>query len=194
MRPTIVRSDAPNSLLQDIEAIGGLAVCSIMEILQMTNVPFGWDVDRDIMTGVPEDRVEPQESDGLDAILQRFGILGGYCVPVSHPNGGRFAVIYVGIRPESDKEYPDIVYQTIRAFSAFSNDMQRLEPFSVLGALEMLCLEFAGENPDIAWIGGQLGLSGHTIRLALASATRKLNARSFTEASVKLARHRPVHP
>lgn len=190
IRPVIVRSDAPEVLLQAIDEIGGLGNCSVMEVLQLATVPFGWDVDHDLLTGKPHDFVDDMPNKALDAVLRRFGVVGGYCIPVCHPNGDRHAVIYVGTRHETGREYPNLVFQTIKAFDAHAHELHMSAPFRRLGALEARCLELAAENPDRGWISQKIGLSPHAVRVALDSATRKLNARSSHEASALLARHR----
>ncbi|MCB1440863.1 MAG: hypothetical protein KDJ63_13910 [Nitratireductor sp.] len=183
--PLIRFHNLGEELGQRVAAVEDLTNCSVFLMLSETNVPFPFTTGLDCRTN---DAPDPSLLDNqLDALLNSFGIRGGYCVPVCAPNSTRSVVMYFGPREKPHTRYPSLVLDTIESFDAIwhMRTSGNTENSYGLRPRELDCLKGLSEGKSASEIGSALSLSSHTINVYLMSCVTKTSAKSVHEALFK---------
>lgn len=168
-----------------ISSVPDLTNCSVFLMLSETNAPFPFTTGYDCRDNTPSD---PGLLDNqLDTLLNMFGIQGGYCVPVSAPDGTRNVVMYFGPREEFYSRYPNLVLDTIESFDAIWHERrERLKRvYPALTTREIECLRGFRYGKKLNEIGEEIGLSEHSVKAYCMSAMTKLAAVRLIDAVTK---------
>lgn len=178
----------PEGLAAQIDRISDLTQCSVFLMLGETNSPFPFTTGLDCRTN---EKPDPALLDNqLDALLNTFGLRGGYCVPVCDPEARRSVVMYFGVRAEIHSRYPGLVIDTIETYdmvwhkAAAAGKTVR----AGLSALELTCLTGLARGLTVREIAVDMALSEQTIAALARSLTGKLDAGSLHEAIHKASR------
>ncbi|MCB2051886.1 MAG: helix-turn-helix transcriptional regulator [Novosphingobium sp.] len=183
--PRIRFHNLDEELGQRVAAVEDLTNCSVFLMLGETHVPFPFTTGLDCRTNEAPD---PSLLDNqLDALLNNFGIRGGYCVPVCAPNSTRSVVMYFGPREEPHTRYPSLVLDTIESFDAIWHIRASGNTKNDYGLRprELDCLRGLSEGKSTVEIGAACSLSAHTINAYLSSCVVKTFAKSVHEALFK---------
>lgn len=171
-----------DGLAAQIGSISDLTQCSVFLMLGETNIPFPFTTGLDCRTNEPPD---PALLDNqLDALLNMYGLKGGYCVPVCDPEARRSVVMYFGVREEPYSRYPGLVIDTIETFDAIWHNQAAgvHAQLKGLSKLELACIAGLVKGQSQGELAQELSLSETTVSALTRSLTRKLNAGSLHEA------------
>jgi len=130
---------------------------------------------------------------GPDRLMARHGQVDGLVVPVRLPDGGRGAVVFLGIT--SPGAEPDAVALVILGLAAAAQ-LAHLAPETGKGPLltarerEVLQWTAAGKTADAS--ASILGISVRTVEYHLLNAARKLNTANRTQTVVEALRSRQI--
>lgn len=172
-------------LAAQIGMVDDLTNCSVFLMLGETNIPFPFTMGLDCRTN---ERPDPRLLDNqLDALLNMYGLKGGYCVPVCAPNARRSVVMYFGIRQEHYSRYPTLVLDTIEAYDAIwrSSRTRSFREGMTLSAVELKCLEYLAQGMNKTEIGGALSLSEPAVSIYIKSINKKMAVKNAQEAVLK---------
>jgi DNA-binding CsgD family transcriptional regulator len=177
----------PNTLgdevLGRIALAGELSRCSVFLMLAETSLPFSFTTGLDCRTNAPSD---PSLSDNaLDAVLNDYGMHGGYCVPVASPDAHRSVVMYFSRRFERfDARYPELVLETMEYFESHWYQIRTAEQPNEfkLSAQESVCLQKLGDGHSLGDIGADLRVSDHAVAIYINSAMKKLKTATVAQA------------
>lgn len=180
--PEVLSNNVNAEMLGHMLASGKLGECSLFSMLSVTNVPFGWQIGFDPVTGLSTSGSEIDEL--FDQLLEAYGILGGYCVPVHSAWSRRSVVVYLTERREGMRRYPNLVLDTLEHFELVygAQPSDNDSNCQVLSDLELSCLRWRAEGKSIEDISVLLGMSEHTSKLVLSAAVDKLEAKSTEQA------------
>lgn len=188
LQPTISLTSVNDEFLQTIADAGPLGACSLFDVLNITNIPFGWQVGRHPITGEP---TKPGSIDHtFDLLLKEAGIGGGYCVPVHSPGQKRSVVIYLHEFSQELLRYPDLVFETIEYFQlAFCRDTSGKSPIYVeLSFVELVCLEALAKGKSREQVATSLELDEVTVAGYVSSACNKMGCDDYS-AAISMAKY-----
>ena len=185
IHPQVMDENLNPDLMDMINASGDLGACTLFDRLEETNVPFGWQIGYNALTG------ELSAAGSLDAqfdsLLEAFEIRGGYCVPVYSVTAQRYVVIYFTHRREGMRRYAELVLETIELFDELVADGEITleEPRCALNRCELDCLAWSAQGKSVPEVAQLLSLSEHSIRLYFKAVVTKLNTNTVAEAVYK---------
>lgn len=185
IQPQIVLENLNPDLMEIITAEGDLGACTLFDLLGVSNVPFGWQIGFDPLTGKLSEVGSVDEQ--FDQLLETFTIRGGYCVPLHSANSHRCVVIYFTHRREGEQRYPELALETVELFDELLRSKQLIlsEAQFGLSHLELKCLRWSADGKSISEIAYNLSLSEHAIGLFFMAAKAKLNTKTLAEAVFK---------
>ncbi len=187
--PQIGLNNLPDELMEQIHNSGELGNCSLFDVLDITNSPFGWQIGQSPLTG--ESTIGSPIDDMFDALLNAFNIRGGYCIPVHSSRSKRGVVIYFGPEMQGDARYPQLSLATVEYFQwcfGQSSAQQSVSDIG-LGTTEKTCLASLAEGGTDADLARHLELSEFSVAAFIGSAMKKLGAKTRCQAvAIALAR------
>ncbi|MCP4071730.1 MAG: helix-turn-helix transcriptional regulator [Hyphomicrobiales bacterium] len=183
MRPTIQLASFSDTFVKQVEETGDLGTCTLFERLDISTVPFAWEIG-----GRTTPLASPTSAElGINNLLSGIDIKCGYCVPVHSALGKRGAVLYFRKERQFAEKHPALVLNTMRTYELYINLFSQYasQPQLGLSTLELKCLQSIAAGKTVSETAKMVSLSDHTVNYCIAAATRKLGATNLTHAFYK---------